>query len=293
MFSRSDDTSCTTRRRWTRDPPLSTVLMPTLDPAALQYSACMSETTSSLMSQDMSHFSEEDEAALLACAASVPSARFEYPDLGLVTVQGACDSSLSLSSPSRSGDGSHATSDDEQTFPDSYLLPVTELILLRACGRIGERIQCNDRVWQLDATSTFVDGTMSLLSSSMLPPSWQPTQSQSTLPHHPIVDLLPWPSVRDRLLLIMSLPDALKPATVGTGGMAVVQLAYDMEDSSEGLRVWGEDVYDSAAWEVGQVLFEKWWFVFDRQVIERSNYWRRMRGAPDLKLPSRVEELGG
>ncbi|KAJ1333263.1 DUF3425 domain-containing protein [Microdochium nivale] len=267
----------------------TSVLPPALDLAVLQYDTCVGRTPDSLTSHGMSRFSDEEEAALLAYAASDPATLFEFPELDPVTIPDVVNGSLSLFSVSSSERGSYATSDSEQTFPDSYLLPVSGLILLRACVRIGERIQCNGRLWRADANSTFCDGTM--VSSSTVPLSWQPTQSQSTVPHHPIIDLLPWSSVRDRLLLIMTLPDSMKPATVGRGGMAVAQLAYDMEDSSEGLRVWGEDVYDSGAWEVGQVLFEKWWFVFDREVVERSNYWRRIRGAPDLKMPSRIEEL--
>ena len=261
-----------------------------LDPTLLQLDSSSSGTPSSLSSLDRSHLSSEDEATLAACAATDLGCLLGLSDLDSFTGQDDIGSSLSWASCSSD---STRKLPDQQDFPDSYLLPVTELILLRACMRIGERIQCNDRMWGIDANSSFNDGTMSSSAVSMLPLSWQPTKSQTTIPHHPIVDLMPWPSVRDRLLLIMTLPDSQKPASVGAGPLAVAQLAYDMEDSCEGLRVWGGDVYDPLAWEVGQVMFEKWWFVFDRQVVDRSNYWRRMRGAPDLKVPNRVEEIHG
>ncbi|KAH7031410.1 uncharacterized protein B0I36DRAFT_122643 [Microdochium trichocladiopsis] len=262
---------------------------PTLDPTLLQLGGSLSETPESLTTLDTSQLSSEDEAALAACALTDPNCFIGLPELGPFADQSDLASSLSWGSSSSSTDTSHQ--ELEQDFPDSYLLPVTELILLRACTRIGERIQCCDRMWRIDANSSFADGTMTPLAISMLPLSWQPTKSQATVPHHPILDLMPWPSVRDRLLLLMALPDSMKPAAVAEGPMAVIQLAYDMEDSSEGLRVWGGDVYDPMAWEVGQVVFEKWWFVFDRQVVERSNYWRRLRGAPDLRMPNRVEEV--
>ena len=50
------------------------------------------------------------------------------------------------------------------------------------------------------------------------------------------------------------------------------------------MRIWGSDPYDSSSWEVGQVVFERWWFVFDRDIIEQSNSWRRLRGADTLRL---------
>jgi hypothetical protein len=103
------------------------------------------------------------------------------------------------------------------------------------------------------------------------------------MPHHPVIDLLPWPNVRDRILLLLSLPDEARPSTV-TGPLGVVQLVYDLEDAAEGMRIWGNDPCEPSSWEVGQVLFERWWFVFDREVIEQSNYWRRLRGAPKLTM---------
>jgi hypothetical protein len=71
--------------------------------------------------------------------------------------------------------------------------------------------------------------------------------------------------------------------TAGATGSRLVDFVYDMEDGAEGLRIWGSDPYDEASWEVGQVLFERWWFVFDKAVVERSNYWRRQRGAAPLR----------
>lgn len=65
---------------------------------------------------------------------------------------------------------------------------------------------------------------------------------------------------------------------------AIVQFAYDLEDNSEGMRIWGNDPYDPTSWEVGQVLFERWWFIFDREIIEQSNMWREMRGAARLEV---------
>lgn len=81
----------------------------------------------------------------------------------------------------------------------------------------------------------------------------------------------------------MTLPDEMRP-TNAKGPLAVVNFAYDVEDDAEGVRIFGDDPYEPASWEVGQLLFERWWFLFDREVIANSNRWRRMRGAPPLRL---------
>ncbi|KAI1369710.1 hypothetical protein F5Y08DRAFT_101202 [Xylaria arbuscula] len=182
------------------------------------------------------------------------------------------------SSPSTTGNSDLANF----SFPDSYYLPVNELILMRGLLRIAIRLRCNTtKIWDLSTNSPFNDGTHTALTTQELPQTWRPTRSQSSIPHHPVIDLLPWPSVRDRILLLMSLPDEARPAALA-GPLAVAQLAYDLEDAAEGVRIWGDDPCEPTAWEVGQVLFERWWFVFDRQVVDQSNYWRTLRGAATL-----------
>ncbi|KAF2967181.1 hypothetical protein GQX73_g6390 [Xylaria multiplex] len=188
----------------------------------------------------------------------------------------------SSSTPSVSGN-SDAT---EVSFPDSYYLPVNELTLLRGLVRIAVRLRCSTtKLWELGANSPFNDGTHTALTTQELPQTWRPTISQSSIPHHPVIDLLPWPNVRDRIILLMGLPDEARPPALA-GPLAIAQLAYDLEDAAEGVRIWGDDPCEPTAWEVGQVLFERWWFVFDRQVVDQSNYWRRLRGAATLCMKS-------
>ncbi|UNI21969.1 hypothetical protein JDV02_007907 [Purpureocillium takamizusanense] len=183
-------------------------------------------------------------------------------------------------SPS-SFDTTSSTSSSDMSFPDTYLLPVHELTLLRAMLRIANRIGCKEQLWSLDALSPFNRGNATPL--EQLPVAWRPTASQVLVPHHPLLDFLPWPGVRDRIIGIMSLPDDARPPNA-VGPLALVNFAYDFEDNAEGVRIYGADPYDPSCWEVGQVLFERWWFIFDRNVIENSNRWRRLRGAPPLAL---------
>lgn len=166
-------------------------------------------------------------------------------------------------------------------FPDSYLLPMSDLKVLKALLRVATRLGSYSIMWDPAANSPFNLGAGT--PAELLPESWRPTAAQVMLPHHPILDFLPWPGVRDRIINVFSLPDEARPPAA-RGQIGLVNFAYDLEDSSEGARIWGADPYEASSWEVGQVLFERWWFVFDRAVIEQSNKWRRLRGAAALQL---------
>ncbi|KAL2021584.1 hypothetical protein VTK56DRAFT_6937 [Thermocarpiscus australiensis] len=205
-----------------------------------------------------------------------------------LNISGAIEGS---SSESDLVESSLSTGSESCSFPDSYLLPMSELTLLRAFLRIATRLNAAQSVWDLTANSPFNLGTGP--PAEQLPPTWQPTASQVLVPHHPVLDLLPWPGARDRMISVMSLPDDVRPPAA-RGPLSLVSFIYDMEDGAEGVRIWGGDPYDEKSWEVGQVVFERWWFVFDRDVIERSNYWRSLRGAPPLRMAEpRVSEIQG
>ncbi|KAF5026721.1 hypothetical protein F66182_1189 [Fusarium sp. NRRL 66182] len=178
---------------------------------------------------------------------------------------------------------SSSSSSPSQGFPDSFHLPILELTLLKAVTRIADRLNCKQNIWELDGSSPFITGTAT--PADQLPPTWRPTKSQIAIPHHPMFDLLPWPGVRERAIFLLSLPDELRPPQA-QGALAMVNFAYDIEDGAEGVRIYGEDPYDPGNWELGQIAFERWWFLFDNTIIETSNRWRRMRGAPPLLLKS-------
>ncbi|KAM7213289.1 protein of unknown function (DUF3425) domain containing protein [Rhypophila decipiens] len=196
-----------------------------------------------------------------------------------------------------------------ESFPDSYLLPMPELTLLRALLRIAVRLNAH-AVWDMAANSPF-NSSPDISWTCDLPAAWKPTPLQITTPHHPLIDLLPWPSVRDKMLSMLTLPSSSttscraaellgrgelqhhqieeglpKPAVLQDcedGVPPLVGFIYDMEDGAEGIRIWGDDPYQGDNWEVGQVVFQRWWFLFDRPVVERSNYLRRLRGADVLQ----------
>ncbi|ETN45904.1 uncharacterized protein HMPREF1541_00085 [Cyphellophora europaea CBS 101466] len=163
-------------------------------------------------------------------------------------------------------------------FPDEAHLEVLELALLRGATAIASRLGIRELIWQLDALSPFSDPLNSFADYSHLPPNLQPTALQRTQQHSPIIDLLPWPTVRDKLIHVLSAPVDLRPAIAATP-TALVDFVYDLEDSAEGARIWGDDPYSDRNWEVGEKVFQGWWWAFDTEVVKRSNEMRSRRGA--------------
>ncbi|EXJ90887.1 hypothetical protein A1O1_03993 [Capronia coronata CBS 617.96] len=102
-----------------------------------------------------------------------------------------------------------------------------------------------------------------------LPPTIIPTLNQQTIPHRPYVDMLPWPSVRDRLLVTRS---------------AINELEFVQDMSLDGLKIWGSTPWDPMAWEIGPAFARKWWFLLDDNIMHTTNFWRRQRGEEDLIL---------
>ena len=193
------------------------------------------------------------------------------------------------SSPSSSPSGDELTSfspantsatssSTTYSFPDEQNLPMLELNLLRGAMSIAKRLNIDQLVWSIDATSPFTAPDMVMTSFNHLPQNLRPTLVQLTNPHHPMMDLLPWPSVRDRLILMFAQPLDFR-APIAASPTALVDLVYDIEDSAEGVRIWADDPYSAQNWEVGEKLFKNWWWALDADVLRRSNEMRLSRGA--------------
>jgi hypothetical protein len=193
------------------------------------------------------------------------------------------------------------------TFPDDRILEVPSLTLLNAAVKVAQRLNLNNLIWDFTAVSPFYNPESSnnsissppslppVLSTSAtspassvdlteLPSHLRPTRTQRMIAHHPIIDLLPWPSTRDKLIQVFHLPVSLRPPTA-QDPMGLLRLVYDMEDGGgEGMRIIGDDPFEPSVWEIGQVVFERWWWAFEISVVERSNRARGNRGERILSL---------
>jgi hypothetical protein len=107
--------------------------------------------------------------------------------------------------------------------------------------------------------------------TSTLPPAIIPTLQQQIIPHKPYVDMLPWSSLRDRLLNSL---------------VAINETQFLLDMASGDLRVWGSTPWDPMGWEVGPEFARKWWFLMDSEIVQATNFWRAQRGEIALVLSS-------
>lgn len=168
--------------------------------------------------------------------------------------------------------------------PD-LLLPVAQFNIMRATFENATSMGLTWDILTEDIASYFnIAGPVTL----RLPPSLEPSETQRSIVHHPWIDLIPIPSLRDALLRQMDEYDE-------------DQLCGDLygicgPSPEVGLLVWGE-AWDPSAYEVSERVFNKWGkFLRDcPELLRSTNYWRRKRGEKQLRLPdlrdSRVEEI--
>ncbi|KAJ5578451.1 uncharacterized protein N7459_007415 [Penicillium hispanicum] len=108
-----------------------------------------------------------------------------------------------------------------------------------------------------------------------LPVDLQPTVIQRSIPHHPWLDLLPVPQMRDNLIL--------------AGDFEETQLCLDMKGSGStrsqrsGIIVWS-DPWDPAGWEVTAPFARSWgWVIRDcHDLAHSTNRWRAKRNERPL-----------
>lgn len=174
---------------------------------------------------------------------------------------------------------------------DELNLPILPLTLMKAYFAIAGRLGIEEICFELNANSLFYN-TPATRDWGHLPLCLRPTQEQIRTAHHPILDILPWPAVRDRLIATFASPEEERPPAA-RNPTALLDLTYDMEDMADGIRIWGEDPFEVDNWELGDKMFERWWWAMDSEVVRKSNKLRKERGAPLLTLgrPRVIEEV--
>lgn len=122
------------------------------------------------------------------------------------------------------------------------------------------------------ALSPFADSQGCQTSLLALPAALRPTKLQCDITHHPWIDLLPVPRMRDNLLRAGDTYDDLELCAdlVGYFNSPVVR---------NGVVIWGEP-WDPAGWEVTKDFLERWGWTIKgcSELFESTNYWRLRRG---------------
>ena len=145
-----------------------------------------------------------------------------------------------------------------------------------------------------DIESPFVLGTG--VDLSKLPPNLHPTKLQRTVPHHPEIDVLPFPKYRDNSIIAGKEIDDYEICN---------DMLYGVDDEDEevgetkkgvgchregsggrtGLIVWS-DPWLASSWELEEGFARKYkrLLVGCNDLLESTNYWRETRGEPPLVL---------
>ena len=190
-----------------------------------------------------------------------------------------------------------AATNEAQDFADEEFIRIPELSLIKAHSAI---IQCLKKlghkidVWNANSVSPFFrqDQQASIPPNTLLPAHYYPSPAQQQIKHHVAIDLLPWPSVRNRMLSVLDLPEEARPERARDDYANVTtRLVLDMKDHKGGLRVWGSDPFNGNNWEVGQLFYERWWWAFPEEIIENTNALRKIRGEEALRLESCKSEF--
>ncbi|RGP63756.1 aryl-alcohol dehydrogenase [Fusarium sporotrichioides] len=112
------------------------------------------------------------------------------------------------------------------------------------------------------------------------PSALQPTFLQTTVVHHPWIDLLPFPQLRDNILMDMEV--GLLNDDELCEDLLVVDDPRDLANKPS-LIVWGES-WDTRAWEANPAFLRKWGFQLRgcTEILVATNYWREKRGEKRL-----------
>ncbi|KAG0650758.1 hypothetical protein D0Z07_2195 [Hyphodiscus hymeniophilus] len=168
---------------------------------------------------------------------------------------------------------------EHYTLPADHLLTLVRYNLYRAVAANSWSLGIDPRLMHSDIPSPFEsnDSTISRLCLS-LPPSLHPTVLQRTVPHHPYIDLFPFPAMRDFLI---HMGDDIDDDSL------CADVAGDAPDSGSsehtGIIVWGEP-WDPFGWEVTESLWIKRsnFFKGVPGILHATNHWRQLRGEPPL-----------
>lgn len=120
---------------------------------------------------------------------------------------------------------------------------------------------------------------LDIVPAENIPLDLQPTLLQQSTPHPFWISAIPFPTMRDNLILLDGTYDS--DDLCYDLGQALYEGFDDVE--RRGCLVWG-DPWSMYGWEVTEGFVEKWGFLLNGclDLIASTNYWREMRGEDKL-----------
>ncbi|KAL7923749.1 hypothetical protein ACQKWADRAFT_289205 [Trichoderma austrokoningii] len=171
---------------------------------------------------------------------------------------------------------------------NDHLLCIMQFNVMRALGTISTIIGLSTAHLTDDACeSPFFDpkGIRSCLSADntplgRLPKSLTPIDLQRSVPHHPWIDILPFPEMRRNLLRLELDTDAMaSTVSYDADSLCHWMVGLDAAQKQGGLVVWG-DPCDVASWEVTAEFYQHWGWTLKGcvELFRSTNAWRVRRG---------------
>lgn len=130
-----------------------------------------------------------------------------------------------------------------------------------------------------------------------VPDNMMPVQEQFTVDHDILVDILPWPSVREKALKaiqagVLDMDTFKRDAFFGCKGDTDFEAAFQVHGASIDDDFFfnstgaADLTMDPGSWQCSQSWLEKYWFLVDARIVRRTNWWRRMQGLPPVVIPA-------
>jgi hypothetical protein len=129
--------------------------------------------------------------------------------------------------------------------------------------------------------------TLDVTPTHEIPPDLQPTPLQESTTHPFWISAIPFPAMRENLILMAGTYDSDDLLT--DLGMGVYNGFDDVE--RRGFLVW-EQPWRKFGWEVSEGFVKKWGFLLKgcTDVVESTNRWRQTRGEEDLVVEMKATE---
>ncbi|TGO47625.1 hypothetical protein BCON_0270g00230 [Botryotinia convoluta] len=130
----------------------------------------------------------------------------------------------------------------------------------------------SDVITDDDAMSPFCPLSVDINGILKLPPTLRPTDLQTQIPHHPWIDCLPVPQMRQNLIRAGNAYDVMDLCGDLVG-------LFSAGTGRTGMIIWGEP-WDVAGWEVTEGFLERWGWTIKGcwDLFESTNKWRAGRG---------------
>lgn len=168
---------------------------------------------------------------------------------------------------------------------ESYLGGSPQVDHLISLSRLNVWHAANANIVALGMTTEYlwVDAAISLFSvpsvgavKGTIPASLQPTALQKVVPHHPWLDIFPFPGFRDNLIR--------KGNDLDDDDLCHDLIGFwDTRRPNATLLVWGHP-WDPSNWEVTETFARKWAWTLKRcpEILKSTNTWRVRRGEKPL-----------